>query len=602
MTSGTPSRAFLAVVAAVALSAWALAPAPAGGFEPPPRPEANALLLDASENPSGIVTFTQEGDGVLVKAVVTQLAEGWHGFHIHETGDCTVGDEANPFQAAGGHMGDAEAHGTTGHDGDLPLLYAGADGLAVAVFRTDNFTFDQLLDDDGAALIVHSMADNYANIPDRYGGPDATTMNTGDAGSRLQCGVIEDGGIDLLAPGYWLVASDGGIFSFGDAAFVGSTGDIDLNQPIVGMAPTAASDGYWLGAADGGVFAFGNAAFEGSAGALQLNQPVVGITAAPGDAGATLHTPAGAVGGTVNFTDIGGAVLVTVAATGLTEGWHGFHIHTTGACNVTDEGAFLSAGGHLGELGGHGTGSHHGDMPLLYANAGGVARAVFLTDNFTIDQLSDADGSAVIVHAGADNYANIPARYGGPDEVTKNTGDAGARDRCGVVEETGDGYWLTASDGGIFNYGDAGFHGSTGDIALNQPIVGMAPTPSGQGYWLVARDGGIFAFGDAGFYGSTGAIALNKPIVGMAPTTSGLGYWLVAEDGGIFAFGDAGFFGSTGDIALNQPVVGMAGTVSDGGYWMIARDGGIFGFGDALFAGSTGGDQLNAPIVGGAAS
>ncbi len=120
------------------------------------------------------------------------------------------------------------------------------------------------------------------------------------------------------------------------------------------------------------------------------------------------------------------------------------------------------------------------------------------------------------------------------------------------------GYLLVASDGGIFAFGDAGFHGSTGNIALNQPIVGMAATPSGDGYWLVASDGGIFAFGDAGFHGSTGNIALNQPIVGMAATPSGNGYWLVASDGGIFAFGDAGFFGSTGNIALNQPIVGMA--------------------------------------------
>ena len=68
-----------------------------------------------------------------------------------------------------------------------------------------------------------------------------------------------------------------------------------------------------------------------------------------------------------------------------------------------------------------------------------------------------------------------------------------------------------ASDGGIFNYGDAGFYGSTGAIQLNKPIVGMAATPDGKGYWLVASDGGIFNYGDAGFYGSTGAIQLNKP-------------------------------------------------------------------------------------------
>nr|MDP9334559.1 hypothetical protein [Actinomycetota bacterium] len=74
----------------------------------------------------------------------------------------------------------------------------------------------------------------------------------------------------------------------------------------------------------------------------------------------------------------------------------------------------------------------------------------------------------------------------------------------------------------------------------------------------VAADGVIFAFGDAKFYGSTGAITLNQPIVGMAATPSGNGYWFVAADGGIFSFGDAKFHGSTGSIVLNQPIVGMA--------------------------------------------
>ena len=49
--------------------------------------------------------------------------------------------------------------------------------------------------------------------------------------------------------------------------------------------------------------------------------------------------------------------------------------------------------------------------------------------------------------------------------------------------------------------------------------MGIAATPDGRGYWLVASDGGIFAFGDyANFYGRTGSLHLNKPVVGMAST------------------------------------------------------------------------------------
>ena len=158
------------------------------------------------------------------------------------------------------------------------------------------------------------------------------------------------------------------------------------------------------------------------------------------------------------------------------------------------------------------------------------------------------------------------------------------------------GYWLLGSDGGVFGFGTATFHGSTGDIKLNQPIVGMAATPRGGGYWLVAKDGGIFAFGDATFYGSTGALKLNRPIVGMAATPTGRGYWLVASDGGIFAFGDAAFSGSTGSIALNKPIVAMA-AAPGGGYWLVASDGGVFGFGAAAFLGSVPGVGVTTSVV-----
>ncbi|MGH9080266.1 MAG: hypothetical protein ACRDYE_09390, partial [Acidimicrobiales bacterium] len=122
----------------------------------------------------------------------------------------------------------------------------------------------------------------------------------------------------------------------------------------------------------------------------------------------------------------------------------------------------------------------------------------------------------------------------------------------------GTGYWQTASDGGVFTFGSAGFYGSTGGLHLNKPVVGITPTQDQGGYWLVASDGGVFSFGDATFFGSTGGIALNKPIVDMTPTPDGKGYWLTASDGGVFTFGDAKFFGSSGSITLNQPVVGAS--------------------------------------------
>lgn len=163
--------------------------------------------------------------------------------------------------------------------------------------------------------------------------------------------------------------------------------------------------------------------------------------------------------------------------------------------------------------------------------------------------------------------------------------------------------WVADSQGAVF--GESTFSGppadNFGDMAgkhLNQPIVGMSPTADGEGYWLVASDGGIFTFGDARFFGSTGAIRLNKPIVGMAVTPTGDGYWLVASDGGIFTFGNAPFFGSLGGHPLNAPIEAMIATPDGHGYWMVASDGGVFCFGDATFHGSMGGQTLSAPIAG----
>ena len=164
--------------------------------------------------------------------------------------------------------------------------------------------------------------------------------------------------------GYWLVASDGGIFSFGDASFFGSTGGLQLNAPIVGMAATPSGHGYWLVASDGGVFSYGDAS-----------------------------------------------------------------------------------------------------LPRLHGR-----------------------------HAPqrSPSWAWRPRHRGTATGSSRPTAASSA----------------TAT---------RSFHGSTGSIRLNQPMVGMAATPSGDGYWLVAADGGIFSYGDAPFWGSTGSIRLNEPIDGMAP-------------------------------------------------------------------------------------
>ena len=169
------------------------------------------------------------------------------------------------------------------------------------------------------------------------------------------------------------------------------------------------------------------------------------------------------------------------------------------------------------------------------------------------------------------------------------------------------GYWTVTPAGAVTPHGSAPALGSPAlsNLHLTRPVVGLAATPDGNGYWIVASDGGIFNYGDAAFFGSTGAIHLNRPIVGMAATADGDGYWLIASDGGIFNYGDAAFYGSTGAIRLNLPIVGLAPTPDGQGYWLVAFDGGIFTFGDAAYYGSTAGKGTYAyglivdPAVGG---
>jgi hypothetical protein len=200
------------------------------------------------------------------------------------------------------------------------------------------------------------------------------------------------------------------------------------------------------------------------------------------------------------------------------------------------------------------------------------------------------EGSAQTVDLTGDAFASDFASYGGG--VLSNWFSVEGQPSGGIA-----GYWLVASDGGIFSYGTAPFDGSTGGIHLDAPMVGMAPTPGGGGYWTVASDGGIFSYGTAPFDGSTGGIHLDAPMVGMAPTPGGGGYWTVASDGGIFSFGSAVFHGSMGGQHLDQPIVGMAATPDGGGYWLVGADGGIFSFGDAPFEGSLPGIGLHATAV-----
>ncbi len=160
------------------------------------------------------------------------------------------------------------------------------------------------------------------------------------------------------------------------------------------------------------------------------------------------------------------------------------------------------------------------------------------------------------------------------------------------------GYWLVASDGGIFSFGDAKYYGSIpglglyppgtpGQRDLNAPIVAMVPSADGGGYFMVASDGGVFAFGDAVFAGSCPGLPVLKTCsagaVGVVPDTTGGGYWVLTQTGNVYAFGDAAYFGAPGQ--QGTLMTSIVRTPDGGGYWILDAAGQVFSYGDAAYFG-----------------
>lgn len=137
--------------------------------------------------------------------------------------------------------------------------------------------------------------------------------------------------------------------------------------------------------------------------------------------------------GEVALTDRNEQVEVVIEAESLPPGFHGFHIHAVGDCSASD---FTSAGGHFNP-GNDNHASHAGDLPTLLVMADGSGTMTVETDRFEVADLLEEDGSAIIIHARPDNYANIPERYQPPevDQQTLDTGDAGDRLACGEIQQ-----------------------------------------------------------------------------------------------------------------------------------------------------------------------
>ncbi len=208
--------------------------------------------------------------------------------------------------------------------------------------------------------------------------------------------------------GYWMVASDGGIFAFGTAPFYGSMGGTPLNQPIVAMAATRTGKGYWMVASDGGIFAFGDAPFLGSMGSAKLNKPIVDIIPTPSGKG---YWMAASDGGIFAFGDAG-------------------FFGSTGAIKLTKRIQQMAA-------------TPTGKGYWMVAGDGGVF----------------AFGDAAFYGSAADGSAE------------KRIVDIAA-------SATGKGYYITGSNGAVYAFGDAKYHGGASS-KLSHGIIAMVPMNDG---------------------------------------------------------------------------------------------------------------------------
>ncbi|HUJ61265.1 MAG TPA: glycoside hydrolase domain-containing protein [Kofleriaceae bacterium] len=231
----------------------------------------------------------------------------------------------------------------------------------------------------------------------------------------------------LSGGGYWIVKGDGGVFSYGDAAFHGSAGGSPINEPTVSIATTADGSGYWLTASDGGVFSYGDAPFMGSTGGVALNAPMVGVARGPGG-----YWLAAADGGVFSFGapfhGSAGSIRLAAPVVGI-------------AARPQGDGYWLAAA--------------DGGVFSFGAPFFGSAATVALAQPVVGIAATPSGAGYWLVAADGGVFAFGDARFFG-----SAAGLPLAAPVVGIAARPqGDGYWLVAADGGVFAFGGAGFDG-----------------------------------------------------------------------------------------------------------------------------------------------
>ncbi len=354
-------------------------------------------------------------------------SSGSHGFTVNQAAPSSPNISNVPGGAT--EQGSFTASVATTGDGSTSVV---SDTTGTCTVGGDGRTVSFLV--EGACTLTPQVSSG-TNYTAGTGGPQTFTILPGPRG-------------------YWLVGSDGGIFSFGQAHFYGSMGGIPLQRPVVGITPTHDKHGYWLVASDGGIFSFGDSNYYGSIPGLGLH---------PADSGVPNSL----------------------------------------------------------------------DAPIV-----------------------------------------------------------------GMVPSSdGNGYFMVASDGGVFAFGDARFAGSCPGIGgCAGSAVAVMPDHSGNGYWLVTSAGNIYAFGDAPFFGAPSP--QSSPVVNAVATTDGHGYWILYANGTVLSFGDAGSLGNpVGYVNSFNPATSIFPTSDDLGYWVASAKGDVFTYGNAPFLGSMSATPLNGPII-----